>query len=386
MLKVVDIGIVGGGQLGRLLILEGHRIGVSFSVLDPSAQCPAAVMAHSLISASFSDGGALEKLGLESDCVTYEFEHIDAEKLMELEGKGCHVMPSPETLFMIQDKFRQKSFLSAHGLPVPRFMAVKKLEDLQKAGDNFGYPLMLKSCKGGYDGKGNYLIAEPGELPVAFDKMGGGSQSLMVEEGVDFHMEISVLAVRDNEGNIVTFPVGQNIHRNSILYRTIVPAPVPEEVLEEARELAMDTMDKMKGVGIFCIEMFVDREMALYINEIAPRTHNSGHHTIESCNISQFGQQLRALMGWPLLKPVLRKPAVMINLLGDETGPGTPRLAGIEEAMKLGEVYPHLYGKAESRPGRKMGHVTILADTLEEALATADGVEKVLCIKVDTAD
>lgn len=382
MLKYVDIGIVGGGQLGRMLILEGHRVGVRFAVLDPSAQCPAAVMSQSLINASFTDGEALEQLGRNSGCITYEFEHIDAEKLMELERKGYHVMPSPETLYMIQDKFRQKTFLSDQGLPVPRFMAVQTLEDLQKAADTFGYPLMLKSCKGGYDGKGNYLILEPGELSVAFDNMGGGSRSLMAEEGIDYYMEISVLAVRDEQENIVTFPVGQNIHRNNILHRTIVPAPLPDKVLEKARELAMDTMDKMKGVGIYGIEMFVDRDMALKINEIAPRTHNSGHHTIESCNISQFGQQLRALMGWPLMEPVLRKPAVMINLLGDEAGPGKPRLAGIEEAMKLGEVYPHLYGKDESRPGRKMGHVTILADTVEEALATADQVEEVLCIKI----
>lgn len=383
MMKSVEIGIVGGGQLGRMLILEGHRMGVRFAVLDPSAHCPAAVMTQSLINASFTDGEALEQLGRNSDCITYEFEHIDAEKLMELERKGYHVMPSPETLFMIQDKFRQKSFLSDHGLPVPRFMAVNQLKDLQKAADIFGCPLMLKSCKGGYDGKGNHLILSTEEVPMAFEKMGGGSRSLMAEESIDFHMEISVLAVRDEQENIVTFPVGQNIHRNNVLHRTVVPAPLPEKILAKAQDLAMDTMDKMKGVGIFGIEMFVDRDMELLINEIAPRTHNSGHHTIESCNISQFGQQLRALMGWPLMKPVLRKPAVMINLLGDEGGPGTPRLWGIQEAMKLGEVYPHLYGKTESRPGRKMGHVTILADTVEAALATADQVEEVLCVKVD---
>jgi len=243
MLKSLDIGIVGGGQLGRMLILEGHRVGVRFAVLDPSAQCPAAVMAQLLINASFTDGEALEQLGRNSGCITYEFEHIDAEKLMELERKGYHVMPSPETLYMIQDKFRQKSFLSSHGLPVPRFMAVRKLEDLQEAVDTFGCPLMLKSCKGGYDGKGNYLILEPGELTVAFEKMGGGSRALMAEEGIDYLMEISVLAVRDEQENIVTFPVGQNIHRNNILHRTIVPAPLPEKVLEKARDLAMDTMD-----------------------------------------------------------------------------------------------------------------------------------------------
>lgn len=382
-MKSVDIGIVGGGQLGRMLILEGHRVGVRFSVLDPSDQCPAAVMAHSLIQASFSEGKALEQLGMESECITYEFEHIDAEKLMELEKKGCHVMPSPESLFMIQDKFRQKTFLADHGLPVPRFMKVNQLEDLQKAAETFGYPLMLKSCKGGYDGKGNYLITDASHVPAAFQAMGGGTKDLMAEEGIDFHMEISVLAVRDAHENIVTFPVGQNIHKNNVLHRTIVPAPLSKKTLLDAEKLAMETMDKMKGVGVFCVEMFVDHSMALCINEIAPRAHNSGHHTIESCNISQFGQQLRALMGWPLLKPVLRKPAVMINLLGDEAGPGIPRMKGIKEAMAMGEVYPHLYAKAESRPGRKMGHVTILAETVEEALATADRVEKVLCIKVE---
>lgn len=381
-MKSVDIGIVGGGQLGRMLIMEGHRLGVRFAVLDPSPDCPASVMTRTLFTAPFNQGEALEKLATLSQRITFEFEHVDAGKLRDLEQKGCRVMPSPETLLVIQDKLRQKEFLESHGLPVPRFRGVNTLADLQQAADVFGYPLMVKSCRGGYDGKGNYLVTTAEALPAVFEAMGSGERGLMAEEGIDFLMEISVLVARDEWGRMETFPVGQNDHRNNILYRTIVPAPLTQEVLTAAKELAMSTMEQMKGVGVFCIEMFVDKSKNLLINEIAPRTHNSGHHTIESCNISQFGQQLRALMGWPLMKPLLRKPAVMINLLGDETKVGKPTLQGLREAMKLGEVYPHLYGKGESRPGRKMGHVTVLADSVEEALATAHQVETVLAIKV----
>ena len=380
-MKRVDIGLVGGGQLGRMMLLEGHRIGLTFAVLDPSSECPAAVMTQELIQAAFTDAAAIERLADRSRRLTYEFEHIDAGTLMHLASTGCRVMPSPETLHMVQDKFRQKTFLASCHLPVPAFRRITSEQDLREASLIFDFPFLLKSCTGGYDGKGNALIVNSDGIKDAFLTLGGEGTALMAEEGVDFLMEISVLAARDEAGRVELFTVGQNIHRNNILHRTIVPAPLPENVIEEAEHLAKETMRQLKGTGIFCIEMFVDRRFRLLINEIAPRTHNSGHHTIESCNISQFGQQLRALMGWPLMKPVLRRPAVMINLLGDPKGSGYHRLTGIDEAMKFGEVYPHLYGKAESRPGRKMGHVTILADTVEEALEIADKVEG--CLKVE---
>ncbi|SMP59868.1 5-(carboxyamino)imidazole ribonucleotide synthase [Anoxynatronum buryatiense] len=382
MLNQAEIGVVGGGQLGKMLLLEGHRAGLTFAVLDPAVDCPAGVMSHQTIQAAFTDEAALEALAAASRRLTYEFEHIDARTLMRLESSGCQVMPSPETLYMVQDKFRQKSFLASCCLPVPDFMQVKNEADAQKAGEAYGYPFMLKSCTGGYDGKGNALVETPADLNQAMTRLGGGETSLMAEKCIDFLMEISVLAARDEAGNLAIFPVGQNQHRDSILHRTLVPAPLPVKVLEEADQLARNTLKQLKGAGIFCIEMFVDREHRLTINEIAPRTHNSGHHTIESCNISQFGQQLRALMGWPLLPPRLLRPAVMINLLGDPRHVGKPRLAGIEEALALGEVHLHLYGKTESRPGRKMGHVTVLADTLEEALILADRVEALLRIEV----
>jgi 5-(carboxyamino)imidazole ribonucleotide synthase len=245
---------------------------------------------------------------------------------------------------------------------------------------------MLKSCTGGYDGKGNALISSADDIHTAFSALDGSHRPLMAERCIDFLMEISVLAARDQSGNLAVFPVGQNIHKNSILSRTIVPAPLPASVTRQAETLAKETMEQLKGIGIFCIEMFVDQRYNLSINEIAPRTHNSGHHTIESCSVSQFGQQIRALMGWPLAEPVLRRPAVMINLLGDPKKPGRPRLHGLSDAMESGEVYPHLYGKAESRPGRKMGHVTILRDTLEEAQKIADKVEACLFITTETDD
>ena len=377
-----EIGVVGGGQLGKMLLLEGHRAGLTFAVLDPAADCPAGVISHHTIQAAFTDEAALEALAAGSRRLTYEFEHIDARTLMRLESSGCQVMPSPETLYMVQDKFRQKTFLASCCLPVPDFMKVQGEADARKAGEAYGYPFMLKSCTGGYDGKGNALVETPAAIGQAIDQLGGAGAALMAEKCIDFLMEISVLAARDEAGHLAIFPVGQNQHRDSILHRTLVPAPLPAEVLEAADQLARKTLKQLKGAGLFCIEMFVDREHRLTINEIAPRTHNSGHHTIESCSISQFGQQLRALMGWPLLPPRLLRPAVMINLLGDPQRGGTPRLKGLEEALALGDVHLHLYGKTESRPGRKMGHVTVLADTLEEALVLADQVEALLCIEV----
>ncbi|MEN1761644.1 5-(carboxyamino)imidazole ribonucleotide synthase [Anoxynatronum sibiricum] len=377
-----EIGVVGGGQLGKMLLLEGHRAGLTFAVLDPAVDCPAGVMSHHAIQAAFTDEAALEALAAASRRLTYEFEHIDARTLMRLESSGCQVMPSPETLYMVQDKFRQKSFLASCRLPVPAFMKVIDEADARKAGEAFGYPFMLKSCTGGYDGKGNVMVNTPVDIRRAIILLEGGGAPLMAEKCIDFLMEISVLAARDEAGHLAIFPVGQNQHRDSILHRTLVPAPLPAKVLEEADQLARNTLKQLKGAGIFCIEMFVDRDSRLTINEIAPRTHNSGHHTIESCNISQFGQQLRALMGWSLLPPRLLRPAVMINLLGDPCHAGKPSLTGLKEALALGEVHLHLYGKTESRPGRKMGHVTVLADTLEEALLLADQVEALLRIEV----
>ncbi len=381
-MKRCDIGVVGGGQLGKMLLMEGHRMGLTFAILDPSEMCPAGVMAHELIHGRFFDESSIRLLAEKSHRLTYEFEHIHAESLMKLVEEGFSVMPSAETLYMIQDKYRQNMALEEKRLPVPAYMKIDSVQDLKKAADLFGFPFLLKSCRGGYDGKGNVKIDREDEMEAAFHQLEGSEQPLMGEKFVDFSMEISVIVARDHQGGTETFPVGQNIHRDNILEMSIVPAPLPDSLLEKAEALAKDTMKQLMGTGIFCIEMFVDQDNQLWINEIAPRTHNSGHYTIEACNISQFGQQIRALMGWPLEKPKLFKPAVMLNLLGDPERSGSPKLEGIEEAMKLTDVYPHLYGKAESRPGRKMGHVTILADSREEAIEKAEKVRGILKVIV----
>lgn len=380
-MKRYDIGVVGGGQLGKMLLMEGHQRGLTFAVLDPSERCPAGVMAHELIHGRFFDEKSIRLLAEKSQRITYEFEHIHAESLMKLEKEGISVMPSAETLYMIQDKYRQNQALEDKGLPVPAYRKIHGVEDLKKAAETFGFPFLLKRCRGGYDGKGNIVIRREEELEAAFHGLEGLEHPLMGEVFVDFLMEISVIVARDQQGETETFPVGQNIHRDSILDRCIVPAPLPESVLQKAASLAAETMKQLKGTGIFCIEMFVGRGYELWINEIAPRTHNSGHYTIEACTISQFGQQIRGLMGWPLEKPKLRKPAVMLNLLGDPDKSGPPRLEGMEEAMKLTEVYPHFYGKTESKPGRKMGHVTVLGDTREEAMEKAEKIRSMLKVK-----
>lgn len=381
-MSLTEIGVVGGGQLGRMLLLEGLKSGRTFSVLDPSPDAPAAALAQCFVEGRFTDETAIRRLAASAERLTFEFEHIDAKTLMKLDVPVGKVMPSPETLYMIQDKFRQKSFLRSRGIPVPDFLQVDSLVEAEEAGEILGFPFMLKSRAGGYDGKGNALVNRREDVGKAMTSLGGENAGLMAEKHMEFLMEISVVTARDKAGNLAVFPVGQNIHRNSILHRTLVPAPLPDRVIHEAKELAMETMTQLKGAGIFCIEMFVDKRFQLTINEMAPRTHNSGHHTIESCTISQFGQQVRTLMGWPLAQPELHSPAVMVNLLGDPRQSGKPVLKGITKAMALGKVMPHLYGKAESRPGRKMGHVTILGKTLDEAVKTADRVEECLYVEV----
>ncbi|SFH72039.1 5-(carboxyamino)imidazole ribonucleotide synthase [Tindallia magadiensis] len=381
-MKRCDIGVVGGGQLGKMLLMEGHRMGLSFAVLDPSKTCPAKGMAHEFIHGRFFDEIKIQQLAEKSQRLTYEFEHIHAKMLMKLESKGCQVMPSPETLYMIQDKYQQNKELESHGLPVAPYQKIQQKQDLIEAADLFGYPFLLKSRFGGYDGKGNAKVDGPEALDASYDLLNGKERPLMAEKFIAFKMEISVIAARDSLGNIETFPVGQNIHRDNILDRSIVPAPLPPEVLHSADELAKKTLKHLKGAGIFCIEMFVGEDQSLWINEIAPRTHNSGHYSIEACNISQFGQQIRTIMGWPLIKPTLFKPAVMVNLLGDPVKSGNAKLVGIEKAMEIADVYPHWYGKTESRPGRKMGHVTILGDSSEEAAEKAEKIRKVLKVTV----
>lgn len=376
----MNIGIIGGGQLGKMMILEGKKLGFSFAILDPAGDCPAASIADNHIMEDFYNKEAIRKLAEITDVITYEFEDINADILMELEDEGYKIYPSPETLKIIQNKFHQKTFLKENKIAVGDFKKIDSLEELYDATDIYGLPALLKSCRGGYDGKGNYFIKDKNDIPKAFETLGGGSIELMLETYIPFWKEVSVIAARGVTGEIKVYPLAENIHEDNILRTTIVPARVSSEIEEKAKELAFKTMDVLKGVGIFCIEMFVDQDNNLLVNEIAPRTHNSGHYTIEASSTSQFNQHLRAILGLPLGSTALISPVVMINLLGEDGHEGKSTLIGLEEALKFPEVYIHFYGKTITKPQRKMGHITVLGDNIESALKKANDIKEMVKI------
>jgi len=365
------IGIIGGGQLGKMMILEAKRLGLYAAVLDPAADCPAHSICDRHVIAGFDANEGYFELADHADVITYEFEHINAEALQILENRGHLVYPSVTSLKAIQNKYEQKNILNRNDIPVPRFAAVAGTDEIREYGekDRFGYPLMLKTATGGYDGKGNALIHNEREIENAYRLLGGGAKGLMVEEFVDFEKEISIIACRGIDGTRVIYPIGENIHVNSILDTTIVPARIGDTAINEAASIADRVMEVFEGVGTFCIELFVAKNGKVYVNEVAPRPHNSGHYTIEACFANQFENHIRAIVGLPFGNVRLISPAVMVNLLGENDGAAS--LAGLEEAYRDPDVHVHLYGKACSKTGRKMGHLTVVNSTVDGAVEKA---------------
>jgi len=358
------IGIIGGGQLGKMMILDAKRLGFEIVTLDPSEKCPSHSISDKHIQASFHDEEAFNALAKEVDVITYEFEHIHAEFLEALEKKGHNVYPTASSLKIIQDKYTQKSLLKKSGIPMPEFVSVETVEDLKQAGEAFGYPFMLKATTGGYDGKGNAVVKNVTDIEKEFRGLGAGKVSLMAEKFLNFTKEISVLACRGLNGDIVVYPVAENIHRDSILDETIIPAALDETSEKKAMEMAHDVMEIFEGVGMFCTEMFVDEDGEIYLNEVAPRPHNSGHYTIEGTLTSQYEQHIRAITGLPLGDVSLRSPIVMRNILGSgEEGPTV--INGLEKVYENSNAKVHLYGKECSKPGRKMGHLIVIGNDIE---------------------
>ncbi|MCI1931658.1 MAG: 5-(carboxyamino)imidazole ribonucleotide synthase [Clostridia bacterium] len=361
------IGIIGGGQLGQMMILEAKKMGFYIIVLDPTLHCPAHSIVDEHIIANFDDEDAIRELAEESDVVTYEFEHINAHVLKQLENEGKKIYPTAASLEIIQNKFTQKTLLLKHNIPVPEFMSVSSPDDIAQAGKKYGFPMLLKSCTGGYDGKGNYVVKDINDCENGYNALGNGKLPLMAEKFFPFTKEISVLACRAIDGDIKVYPVAENIHHDNILDETKVPAAISESTTKRAMELAKKVMEVFEGVGMFCVEMFVDKDGNVAINEVAPRPHNSGHYTIEACVTSQFEQHIRAVSGLPLGDPSLIRPVVMRNILGEEGSTGKAVVYGADEALKIPGVTLHIYGKEISKPKRKMGHLTATAATLEEA-------------------
>ena len=310
------LGIIGGGQLGMMLTEAAKKMPEKISkiiVLDPTLNCPAAKVGAQQIVASFKDESAIVDLANQSDILTYEIESGNSEVLTSVEDK-VEINPSPETLQIIQDKLIQKKFLVKNNIPVADFFKIESISDLENKIPNFGFPVLLKVRRDAYDGRGNIKINSESEVKFAYDSFNG--KSLFLEKFIEFKMEVSVIAARNTKGEITSYPVVENIHEENILRATIAPARVSENVVNKAKEIAEKTMQVLKGAGVFGIEMFVTKDDKVLINEIAPRVHNSGHHTLQSSKTSQFEQHLKAILGLELGSTELVHKTIMYNILG----------------------------------------------------------------------
>jgi len=372
------LGIIGGGQLGMMITEAARNLNDEISeitVLDPTENCPAAQAGAKQIVGDFKDEIAILKLAEESDIITYEIESGNTDVLSKLKAE---IEPSPSTLGIIQDKLSQKKFLSENELPVSQFYEITSLNDLREKIKELGLPVLLKSRRDAYDGRGNFKIASENEIEKAYQHFDG--KSLMVEKFVDFKMEVSVIAVRNTKGEIAVYPLVENIHEDNILKMTVAPARVSDDVINDAGEIAKKTMDVLKGAGVFGIEMFIDQNDRILINEIAPRVHNSGHHTLQSCKTSQFEQHLRAILGLELGSTDLVHKTVMCNILGPDG------FEGKYKPVQLANdgAYLKMYGKDVSKPQRKLGHFNVvdLSDSKDtsELLKIADEIKNSVSI------
>lgn len=368
------LGVVGGGQLGRMLAEAAAPLGVEVIVLDPTPECPASPVARDQIIGAFDDPDGVRELASRTDVLTFEIELADPDLLEAVtEAFDITVQPSPATLRTIQDKLVQKRALQEAGVPVPAFRAVDSPEELRVALSELGTPAMVKAREGGYDGRGNVPIEDAAEAEDVLEEVGGKA---MVEEMVDFERELSVIGVKGAD-ETATYVAGENIHEKEILRETVVPARASEAVRERAQAVAREVLDLLEGRGVYGIELFEREERSssersseersdsqenktILVNEIAPRPHNSGHWTIEGAQSSQFEQHVRAVCGLPLGSTELREPVVSKNILGDEHEPRRVQLSGVDRLLSESSVHVHWYGKNEVRPLRKMGHFTVV--------------------------
>lgn len=361
------LGILGGGQLAQMLTQAAISLGVETAIFEQFEDSPAARLTHHQIVSNWDNEEALVNFALTCQAVTLENEFVDSLVLRWLAEAGLTVYPSADTLADIQDKLLQKQRIAAAGLAVPSFEAVYTPEDIRTFAQDHGYPFLLKARRLGYDGYGNATIYNADDIPAAWKRLGADEgRELLAEAFVPFVRELAVMVLRGRDGEIRTYPVVETIQQNHICHIVRAPAPIPTETAEKASKLAQSAVKVFEGVGVFGIELFELADGTVLYNEIAPRPHNSGHYTIEACVTSQFENHIRAVLGWPLgATGMVRPAAVMVNLLGQRQG--KTNSSGIAEALTIPRSHLHLYGKSEVRPGRKMGHVTALADTLTEA-------------------
>lgn len=381
------IGVLGGGQLGRMMALAGSNLGYRFVTLDPTPESPCGQVAGQIV-AGYGDIEAARELATRADVITYEFENVDAGVAALLEEQS-YVPQGSRLLYTTQHRLREKRAIEAAGAKVAPYAEIGSEEDLRAAAARLGIPAVLKTATGGYDGKGQWVIRSEGEIGPAYAELSRAGTELVLEQFITFEKELSVIAARSPRGEIRTFPVAENIHVDNILHASIVPARAEERILREAERLAARIAESMEAVGLLAVELFLTGDGELYVNELAPRPHNSGHYTMEACNTSQFEQHVRAICNLPLGDPSLRTPVVMVNVLGehldavteavttdcwlpesDDSVATTKSEASAASNATGFHVVPkvHLYGKNGSAPKRKMGHINLLCGDVRDGL------------------
>jgi 5-(carboxyamino)imidazole ribonucleotide synthase len=364
------IGVLGGGQLGRMLALAGRHMGYRFVTLDPTDDSPCGQAADQQIVAAYNDKNAAKTLAELSHVITYEFENVDAE-VADMLMKESYVPQGSELLYTTQHRLREKRAIEASGAKVAPYKEIKSEHDLAEAVSRFGLPCVLKTATGGYDGKGQWVIRSSQEIHEAYETLSLAKADLVLEQFIDFDLELSVIAARNSRGEVKSFPVAENVHVDNILHLSIVPARVSDEIKEQAEKLANQIADALNVIGLVAVEMFLTPEGELYVNELAPRPHNSGHYTMDACKTSQFEQHLRAICNLPLSSTELLTPVVMLNILGEHVEPLLESIGNKEDTEEVSNVAVkvHLYGKKEAKSKRKMGHLNLLAENVETALA-----------------
>jgi 5-(carboxyamino)imidazole ribonucleotide synthase len=360
------IGIIGGGQLGRMMAISAKEMGFYVAVLDPTPNSPCGQVSDIEITAEYNDLEAIKQLASVSDVITYEFENIDAAALRWL-SQHSYVPQGSDLLRTTQDRAAEKRAITEAGLPVAPYLVINSKQELLDGIKKIGIPCVLKTCRGGYDGKGQFVIRKQEDFQEAMVLLQSGS--CVLEAWLSFDKELSVIVARNGFGDTKTFPVAENIHVDNILHQTIVPARISPVVEQKAIAYANTLARHFDLVGTLAVEMFLTRNGDIYINELAPRPHNSGHYTINACTTSQFQQHVRAVCNWPLGSTELLKPAVMVNILGEHVQPI------VEKISQLADAHLHLYGKKEAKKKRKMGHLTVLAENVDVALQKIDELQ-----------
>jgi len=370
----LKLGIIGGGQLGKIMSQKAKKMGFHVTILDPTFNCPAAQVSDKHIMGGFYDKEKLEQLVQETDVTTFELEHIDTSILKELFDHGHNIHPSPYVMELIQNKYEQKKLLDEKGISVPAYKDVNSKEDLSA----FGFPVVQKAKLGGYDGQGVQVLRSLEDV----ESKALQTESF-IEEMVDIDKELAVIVARNIEGEIKCYPVVEMLfdERVNICDSVMAPARISKDIEEKSLEICRKSIEALDGVGIFGVELFLTKNGQVQVNEIAPRPHNSGHYTVEACATSQFEQIIRAVTNLPLGSTKLISPAVMVNLLGEEGYEGEPFIDGIHDALEIPELSFHFYGKSFTKPFRKMGHITVLDDDINVALEKANKAKNILKIK-----